>query len=75
MQCFKCGAESRVLLTAKEGNRVYRYRECKGCGRKWSTEEIENCDPRVTTAVHRIKDERYKKRRKKGGVTPCTKVQ
>lgn len=62
MQCFKCKNDSRVLHTAKEGNRVYRCRECLGCKRRWHTEEIENNDPRVTTAVFRIKD---KKRRLK----------
>jgi transcriptional regulator NrdR family protein len=60
MQCFKCGAESRVIHTANEKNRVYRYRECKGCGRRWHTEEVENRDPRVTTAVFRIKYGKYK---------------
>ncbi len=65
MICFKCGAESRVLLSAKEGNRVYRYRKCLGCGRRWHTEEVENSDPRVLGAVYRIRDGKYKKKGKK----------
>jgi transcriptional regulator NrdR family protein len=60
MQCFKCGAESRVINTARDKSRVYRNRECLGCGRRWYTEEVENSDPRVTMAIYRIKDGKYK---------------
>lgn len=62
MICFKCGNESKVLITAKEGNRVYRQRECTGCRRKWYTAEIENSDPELSKKVHRIRDEKKKRK-------------
>lgn len=65
MQCFKCGSESRVINTAKEKNRVYRYRGCLGCGRRWYTEEVENSDPRIVGVTHRIRDGKYKKKKKR----------
>ena len=60
MFCFKCSGVSKVLVSEKEGNRVYRHRECTGCGRRWYTEEIENSDPRVSKALNRIRDGKKK---------------
>lgn len=60
MNCFKCGAKSRVLFTEKEKNSVYRQRECLGCGRRWHTEEVENSDGRAAMAISRIRGARQK---------------
>lgn len=62
MICFKCGGNSKVINCAKEGNRVYRHRECSGCGRRWYTEEIENADPELAKKLHRIRDEKKKRK-------------
>lgn len=51
MICSECGKESRVISTVKKNFRVFRERKCKGCGRKWYTEEVENNSVMVASAL------------------------
>ena len=44
MKCEKCGGESFVCDSRTGGkiaNAIYRRRECKKCGFKWATYEID----------------------------------
>jgi len=35
-----CGSDTRVVETFKTGETVWRLRECKGCGERFTTQEI-----------------------------------
>ena len=41
MRCPKCMSRSRVIDSRRQGGRVYRRRQCKGCGGRFSTVEID----------------------------------
>jgi transcriptional regulator NrdR family protein len=40
MQCMKCGSEKdRVVDSRLQGGDVWRRRECRDCGERWTTVE------------------------------------
>lgn len=40
MECPKCGGETTVLKTRQYEKRVYRRRECRECGFRFTTDEL-----------------------------------
>ena len=40
MECPKCGGETDVLKTRQYEDRVYRRRECRDCGHRFTTDEL-----------------------------------
>lgn len=55
MKCTKCGGNTKVNLTAKDGNKVLRQRTCVSCKNRFYTEEV------VTnrTRLHWLRSQRY----------------
>ena len=59
MICVECGKKSTVTNTVRDKGKVYRRRRCKGCGKAWYTEEVENAE--ASYLLHKIKDCKYRK--------------
>lgn len=55
MKCSKCGGNTKVIVSAKDGEKVLRQRECISCKKKFYTEEIVTCESRL----HWLRSHRY----------------
>jgi len=40
IDCPACGGPSRVLATRREADSLRRRRECRTCGKRWTTVEV-----------------------------------
>ncbi len=55
MKCSNCGGDTKVIQTAKDGEKVLRQRTCLSCKNRFYTEEtITN-----TSRLHWLKTQRY----------------
>lgn len=66
MTCPICGGDTKVRITMSNVDNNLRQRQCRICGYRFTTEEVEN--PNISALLFKIHNERRKKRRNKNEV-------
>ena len=59
MKCSKCGGDTKVNTSIKDGEKVLRQRKCISCKNKFYTEELVNDSIKVRTRLHWLRTQRY----------------
>lgn len=54
MRCPRCGGDTRVVDSRSDYDSVWRRRECRICGHRFSTTESATTAPRPSTVTGRV---------------------